>query len=396
MASAESVAGRLAGDPDPYPNYQWLRENAPVSPLYSPYGAGRTWLVTSYELVRACLSDPRLSNDSRKARAGPDNSEDEATARGLLELDRPEHARLRRIVTHAFSPQAAARWRPMIEDECHAAIDRFAGHAEADIVADFAVPVPVAVIYEVMGIPPGERKDATRTFDLFFRAGLAQPGDPDAYQELLGYVDFLIGYKRQHRGDDVMTLLLESYDREEIRGMRELRSMVLGIFGAGHVTTVQFFGAATLRLLQHPDQLGDLMAGRARWPDAINEALRFDSPIQATQHRYATADMVIGDTQIARGDAVLLSVAAANRDPGRFDDPERFSIHRTARSNLAFGYGVHLCLGAHLARLEGEAGLAILFRRIPGIRLAAPAGQIAWAYGPMLRGPLRLPVTLTS
>jgi cytochrome P450 len=396
MIEAESVNGKLAGDPDPYPNYQWLREHAPVSPLYSPYGVGRTWLVTSYELARACLSDPRLSNDSRKARTGPDHGEDEATARGLLELDRPEHARLRRMVSHAFSPQATARWRPMIERECHAAIDRFAGRTEADIVADFAVPVPVNVIHEVLGIPPGERKDATRTFDLFFRAGLAQPNDPDAYQELLGYVDFLIGYKQQHRGNDVMSLLLENYDRGDIRGIRELRSMVLGIFGAGHVTTVQFFGAVTLRLLEHPDQLGELMAGRVRWPDAMNEALRFDSPIQATQHRYATDDMLIGDTQITRGDAVLVSVAAANRDPARFEDPGQFSIHRTARSNLAFGHGVHLCLGAHLARLEGEVGLAILFRRLPGIRLAVPPEQIAWAYGPMLRGPLQLPVTLTS
>ena len=199
MTHADSVNRRHARDPDPYPNYRWLRENAPVSPLYSPHGAGRTWLVTSYELARACLIDPRLSNDSRKARAGQEGSEEEVTARGLLELDRPEHARLRGIVHHAFTSQATASWRPMIERECHAAIDRFAGQDGADLVADFAVPVPVAIIHEVLGIPPGERKDSGRTFDLFFRAGLAQPSDPDAYQELLGYVDFLISYKNSTR-----------------------------------------------------------------------------------------------------------------------------------------------------------------------------------------------------
>lgn len=172
--------------------------------------------------------------------------------------------------------------------------------------------------------------------------------------------------------------------------------MVLGIFGAGHVTTVQFFGVAVLRLLQHPDQLVDLIAGRARWSDAINEILRFDSPIQATQHRYAVEDMDIGGVQVARGDAVLISVAAANRDPARFDDAARFSVHRASRPNLAFGHGVHLCLGVHLARLEGEIGLDILFRRLPGIRLAIPAAEVAWAYGPMLRGPRELPVTLTT
>src|SRR6266487_4307723 len=217
MTPVEPVSGQRVGDPDPYPAYAWLREHAPVSLLFSPYGAGKTWLVTSYDLAKACLNDPRLSNDSRKARSGPDDAEDEATTRGLLNLDRPEHDRLRGMVSRAFSPQAVARWRPMIERECHAAIDRFADQTEA---------------------------------------------------ELLGYVDHLISYKGRHRGDDVASLLLDHLDRGELRGTRELRSMMLGIFGAGHVTTVQFFGAAVLRLLQHPDQLADLMAGRVRWSAA--------------------------------------------------------------------------------------------------------------------------------
>ena len=396
MTPVEPVSGQRVGDPDPYPAYAWLREHAPVSLLFSPYGAGKTWLVTSYDLAKACLNDPRLSNDSRKARSGPDDAEDEATTRGLLNLDRPEHDRLRGMVSRAFSPQAVARWRPMIERECHAAIDRFADQTEAELVGDFALPVPVAIIHEVLGIPREERKDAARCFDLFFRAGLAQPNEPEPYQELLGYVDHLISYKGRHRGDDVASLLLDHLDRGELRGTRELRSMMLGIFGAGHVTTVQFFGAAVLRLLQHPDQLADLMAGRVRWSAAINEILRFDSPIQATQHRYAVEDMRIGEVQVAKGDAALISVAAANRDPDRFDGAARFSIHRPGRPNLAFGHGVHLCLGLHLARLEGELGLQILIRRLPGLRLVIPADEVAWAYGPMLRGPRELPVTLTT
>lgn len=395
MTPAESVS-RQRADPDPYPTYAWLREHAPVSLLFSPFGAGKTWLVTSHELARACLTEPRLSNDSRKARSGPDNAGYEATARGLLSLDRPEHTRLRGMVARAFSPQAMARWRPVIERETNAAIDRMAGRTDVDVVSDFALPVPVAVIHEVLGIPRTERKDAGRCFDLFYRAGLAQPNEPEAYQELLGYIDHLISYKRRHRGDDVASLLLEHADRGELAGIRELRSMVLGIFGAGHVTTVQFLGAAVLRLLQHPDQLADLVDGQARWQDAINEVLRFDSPIQATQHRYAVEDMDIGQVRVGRGDAVLISVAAANRDPARFDDAARFNVHRPPGPSLAFGHGVHLCLGIHLARLEGEIGLDLLFRRLPHLKLAIPAAEVAWAYGPMLRGPRELPVTLTT
>lgn len=396
MTPAQPVRRRPAGDPDPYPNYEWLRDNAPVSPLFSRQGAGTTWLVTSYELAKACLNDPRLSSDSRKARGGGDLGQDEATARGLLSLDRPEHTRLRGIVNSAFSPQAVNRWRPVIEQVCATAIERFAGQADAELVASYALPVPVAVIHEVLGMPPDERKDAASCFDLFYRAGLAQPGDPQAYQELLGYIDHVIAYKRRHRGDDVTTVLLDSLDTDVLHDVRELRSMLLGILGAGHVTTVQFFGSAVLRLLQHPDQLEDLLAGGVRWSDALNEMLRYDSPIQATQNRYAVEDISIAGVLIARGDAVLISVAAANRDLARFDDPAIFSLYRLARSNLAFGHGVHLCLGAHLARLEGEIGLSILFRRFPRMRLAIPPDEVVWAYGPMLRGPRQLPVTLAS
>jgi cytochrome P450 len=394
MTAPRPASRRLAGDPDPYPNYEWLRDHAPVSPLFSPHETGTTWLVTSYELARSCLSDPRLSNDSRKARGGPDVAQDEAAARGLLSVDRPEHARLRAMVNSAFSPQAVSRWRPMIERICHEAIEQLAGLDQADLVASYALPVPVAVIHEVLGVPASERKDPARCFDLFYRAGLARPGDPDAYQELLSYIDHLIACMREHRAG-VAGMLLDHLDQGDLHGLRELRSMLLGILGAGHVTTVQFFGNAALRLLEHPDQLDRLRAGQVRWADAVSESLRFDSPIQATQHRYAVTDLTIGGVEIARGDAVLVSVAAANRDRARFDEPARFCPGRAARSSLAFGHGVHLCLGAHLARLEGETGLEMLFRRLPDLRLAIPATEVVWAYGPMLRGPRELPVLLS-
>jgi cytochrome P450 len=169
--------------------------------------------------------------------------------------------------------------------------------------------------------------------------------------------------------------------------------MILSVLGAGHVTTVQFLGAAAVRLMQHPEQLAALQAGTVAWPAAVAEMLRYDSPVQASAYRHVTEDMEIGGVRLAKGDAVLISLAAANRDPSRFPRPDEFRIDRQPRGNLAFGHGAHLCLGAHLARLEGEIALSILFRRLPDLRLAIPFERIVWTYGPMLRGPHRLPVT---
>ncbi|WP_405165480.1 cytochrome P450 [Nocardia sp. NBC_01499] len=385
------------GDPDPYPNYAWLREQAPVSAVFSPHGSGQTWLVTSYELARACLADPRLSNDKRKSRGDPERAaaEHSTTARGLLDLDRPEHARLRRLVSGAFSPIASEQFRPMMERLCQAAVDRFADLGVVDLVAEYALPVPVAIIHEVLGVPESERKDPARCFDLFYRAGLAKPPDPTCIDELIDYVDHIAEYKRGHPGDDVTTALLGHLETGQLRDQRELRTMLLALLGAGHVTTVQFLGCAAFRLLEHPEQLADLMAARAGWADSVNEVLRFDSPIQASVYRYALADMEIGGVSVAKGDAVLISLAAANRDPHRFDDPERFALARTSLSHLAFGHGAHLCLGAHLARLEGEVALDVLFHRLPDLRLVGEPADVVWAYGPMLRGPRELEVVVS-
>jgi cytochrome P450 len=391
-----SLGGRK-GDPDPYPNYAWLRQKAPVSAMYSPHGIGNTWLITSYELARAALADSRLSNDTRNSSDAlhVDAAEDEYLARGLLDLDRPEHGRLRRLVSSAFSAQQTERWRPMVAQVCHAAIDDIVARGTADLVADFALPVPVAVIHEVLGVPATQRKSPERCFDLFYRGGLARPFDVAAYNELIAYTDDLIDYKRRHPGDDVTSLLLAQYEAGDIHNERELRSMVLGMLGAGHVTTVQFFGCAILRLMADPQAASDLVSGRVRWADGVNELLRVDAPIQATVYRYATEDFTIGDVGIRRGDAVLISLAAANRDPARFVRPDDLDLDGPKPSHLAFGHGAHLCLGAHLARLEGEVGLEILVRRLANLRLSMAADEVVWAYGPMLRGPRALPVTFT-
>lgn len=282
----------------------------------------------------------------------------------------------------------------MIAEVCHQA-DAIAGKDSAELVADFALPVPVAVIHEVLGVPAAQRKNSSRCFDLFYRGGLARPFEAAAHDELIAYTDDLIDYKRRHPGDDVTSLLVAQRASGEIHNERELRSMVLGMLGAGHVTTVQFFGCAILRLMAAPEATADLLAGRVRWADGVNELPRVDAPIQATEYRYATEDFALGGVDIKRGDAVLISLAAANRDPARLARPDDFDLTSPRPSHLAFGHGAHLCLGAHLARLEGEVGLEIVVRRLPDLRLDIAPEEIVWAYGPMLRGPHALPVTFT-
>lgn len=385
------------GDPDPYPNYAWLREHAPVSPLVTPNTNRPTWFVTSYELAKACLGDDRLSLDDRN---GGDHEVaddgDEYIGRGLLRIDRPEHTRLRRLVSAVFSPGAAERARPMVERVCHAAIDRFIDRGEADVITEYGLPVPVAVIHELLGVPEEERDDPAHCLDLFVRGGLEKPIEHEAYVELVDYVDRLVRYKRDHPGDDVTTLLLGQLDSGKLRDVRELRSMMLSILGAGHISTVQFLGSAILRLLQHTDQLAMLTSGATRWKDAVHEMLRFDPPVQASVYRYATTDLEIGGVAVAKGDAVLISLGSANRDGDTFDHADEFHSGHRVRPNLAFGYGAHLCLGIHLARVEGEVALDVLFRRLRDVRPAMPLEEVTWGYGPMLRGPLSVRIAFRT
>jgi cytochrome P450 len=395
-ASQPYVSGQLkeTGDPDPYPNYTWLRANAPVSELYTPHREGTAWLVTSYDLARGCLVDPRLSNDDRNSAGAPAafGSGQWDPARGLLDLDRPEHARLRRIVVGAFSPGAIERMRPMMTRIVDRALDEMVPLGGCDLVERFSLPVPVDIIHEVLGVPQQLRKDPARCLQLFYRAGLTDPLDTDALAELLEYTADLAAYKRAHPGPDVCTPLLEALESGELRDENELAAMILSVLGAGHVTTVQFLGTAVFRLLQHPDQLALVLDGAVSWQSAVNELLRYDAPVQSTVYRYATEDIELGGVRIARGDAVLISLAAANRDPAQFEDPDAFRVDRATQGHIAFGHGAHLCLGAHLARLEGEIALDRVFRRLKGLRLAVAPEEVVWTYGPMLRGPRALPV----
>lgn len=368
---------------DPYPGYAWLREHDPVCPVGGPHVPGRMWLVTRYDDVRACLADRRLGSG---APVGPDPHPP-----GLSNLDDPGHARLRRIVAAAFTPAAVSRLRDRTARTCAHAVESFAGRGRADLVAEYTREVPVAVMHDLLGVPEAERAPAADVLDMWYRAKFRQPRDEAKLAEVLSYVRKLVAYKRTHPGDDLTTRLIES---GELTG-DELEVMVMTLIGAGHITTIQFLGTTVLRLLGDPGRRAALLGGDIDWSRAINELLRLDSPSHVAEYRYAGESMTIADARVAEGDVVLLSLAAANRDPNRFPDPGTLDLTRDARPHLAFGHGAHTCLGSHLVKLETEIAITTLFGRLPDLTLDVPSGEVDWGYAPTFRGPRALPVNFT-
>ncbi|AUS80721.1 cytochrome P450 [Actinoalloteichus sp. AHMU CJ021] len=390
--SGERESSTAPGDPDPYPNLAWLRREMPVSSVPASGGTAPLWFVTSYEVGRALLTDERLSNTD------PAPPEDGTPVAGnLLGIDAPDHTRLRRSLASAFTPRALAAHQPAIERICSRAVDAMERAGETDLVPGYTLPVPVAVIHEVLGIPPRERRPPEVVMDLFMRSDLNGADDPDAVKQTADYVAALIGYKRHHRGADLLSHLLDQLDEGRLRSEEELHGLVYVLLGAGHTTTVPLLGSAVLRLLTRPEYrepavLADSRALRA----VVDETLRIDSPIQSSVHRYAVERLEVGGAVIEPGDRVVISFAGANRDPARFGEPDAFLPDRSDGGHLGFGHGVHSCIGAQLARLEAETALRVLFRRLPYLTLAVPPEDIAWTLGPMLRGPRELPVTFSA
>ncbi|WP_016698778.1 cytochrome P450 [Actinoalloteichus spitiensis] len=380
------------GDPDPYPNLAWLRREMPVSSVPASGGTAPLWFVTSYEVGRALLTDERLSNTDP---APPEGGT--PVSGNLLGADAPDHTRLRRSLAAAFTPRALAAHQPGIDRVCAEAVDAMVATGETDLVTAYTLPVPVAVIHEVLGVPPEARRPPEVVMDLFVRSGLHGPEDPDAVGQTTSYVDSLIEHKRHHRGADLLSHLLDQLDEGRLRSEEELHGLVHVLLGAGHTTTVPLLGSAILRLLtrpeyRSPDVLADTRALRA----VVDETLRIDSPIQSSVHRYAVDRVEVGGAVIEPGDRVVISFAGANRDPARFGDPDAFLPERSDGGHLGFGHGAHSCIGAQLARLEAETALRVLFQRLPDLTLAVPPEDIAWTLGPMLRGPRELPVTFSA
>ncbi|MFD8078568.1 cytochrome P450 [Streptomyces sp. NPDC059718] len=387
---------------DPFPLYQELRQEGPVRRAVIQ-GELEAWLVTRYEDGLAALTDPRLSSDVRDA-ADPrlmarlPTTERESMIRTMLRADPPDHTRLRRLVSKAFTARRVAELEPRVQAVTDELLDAIVPAGRADLVEDFALPLPVTVISELLGVPVSDRYDFQRWTDDMVLQG-PQPPDPAkieaAWKQMHGYLTALLDAKRAHPGDDLLSALIATHDDEQRLDRHELISMAFLLLVAGYITTVNLIGNGIAALLTHPDQLRMLREDPELLPGAIEEFLRYDGPVNPGIARFAREDLTIAGVAIPRGATVVVASAIADRDPARFGDPDRLDITREDNAHLAFGHGIHYCLGAPLARLEGRIAIGTALRRLPGLALAVPPDELHWRPR-VLRGPSRLPVTFGS
>jgi cytochrome P450 len=385
---------------DPFPEMARLREQAPVHRVNLPDGHA-AWLVVGYDEARGLLNDPRLSKDMHAALVrdvdivaeglpGP------ALARHMLNVDPPDHTRLRRLVSGAFSPRRVQSMQPRIAAIVDALLDRIAAgdpDRPVDLVASFAFPMPFTVICELLGIATGDRQ----AFGTELRALVDAPEHTRAVAAAAAVIDMLddlVARKRHTPDDDLVTALIAARDGAECLSEQELRSTIFQLVVAGHDTTTNLIGNAVVALHRHPDQLAALRTHPDRIETAVEELLRFDPPAHHATFRYAVDDVQIAGTTIPAGSQVLVGLAAPNRDPARFADPHVLDLTRTDQRHLAFGHGIHHCLGAGLARLEARIALDSLLRRFPRMRIAVPFDELHWSHGDgvVLRGLAELPV----
>ncbi|MEV7421317.1 cytochrome P450 [Streptomyces sp. NPDC091212] len=398
---------------DPYPAYAWLREHAPVRRTQLPSGV-EAWLVTRYGDARQALADTRLSKNSAH-HAGPAHAKGRTGIPGerkaelmthLLNIDPPDHTRLRRLVAKAFTPRRVAVFAPRVQELTDRLIDGFAARGEADLIHDFAFPLPIYAICDLLGVPPEDQDDFRDWAGMMLRhskpghgAG-PRGGVARSVKKIRGYLAELIHRKRANPGDDLISDLIRSSDHGEHLTENEAAAMAFIILFAGFETTVNLIGNGMYTLMRNPEQrtrLQDSLAAgeTGLLATGVEELLRYDGPVELATWRYATEPLTLGGQRIEAGDPVLVVLAAADRDPERFADPDVLDLARRDNQHLGYGHGIHYCLGAPLARVEGQTALATLLTRLPDVRLAEDPADLRWRGGLIMRGLRTLPVQFT-
>ncbi len=387
---------------DPYPVYRQLRERDPVH-WCEPWGQ---WVVSRFDDVLAVNKDPaRFSSFGweRKFTAQfpdlPHLQRHYATS-VLSMTDPPEHTRLRRLVVRSFTPRVLEAMRPRIEALVEELLDRLDGRSEADLIAEFAYPLPAIVIGELLGAPEvGRERFIEWSADVVAVVGTGSV-DPERARradrtlaEFRAFLEPVIADRRRHPREDLMSLLSRPDENGEQLTDDELVSTCIVLLFAGHETTANLIGNGLLALLRHPAELELLRAEPDLVPSAVEELLRYDSPVQRNR-RLATGDVEFGDKTIHEGDSVLAFLGAANRDPERFESPDALDLRRSPNHHQAFGYGIHFCVGAALSRIEGPIAITRLLSRFPGLRLAAGV-QPRWRQNIVFRGLESLELELT-
>ncbi|MFD3727694.1 cytochrome P450 [Streptomyces sp. NPDC058671] len=390
---------------DPYPAYAWLREHAPVHRTTLPSGV-EAWLVTRYADARQALADQRLSKDPvhhaesphAKGKTGIPGERKAELMTHLLNIDPPDHTRLRRLVSKAFTPRRVAEFTPRVQELTDRLIDSFVERGSADLIHEFAFPLPIYAVCDLLGVPEEDQDDFRDWAGMMIRhGGGPRGGVARSVKKMRGYLAELIHRKRLEPGDDLISGLIRASDHGEHLTENEAAAMAFILLFAGFETTVNLIGNGVYQLLRHPEQRARLQASLAAGETGllgtgVEELLRYDGPVEMATWRYATEPLTIGGQTIPAGDPVLVVLAAANRDPERFTAPDSLDLTRRDNQHLGYGHGIHYCLGAPLARLEGQTALATLLTRLPDLRLAADPAELRWRGGLIMRGLRTLPV----
>ncbi|WP_432144055.1 cytochrome P450 [Streptomyces sp. bgisy084] len=377
-----------------------LREARPVSPLVFPDGH-EGWLVTGYEAARQLLADTRFSSRQDlgvihlpyETPGMPAATEPSPQVPGLfVAMDPPDHTRLRRKLTGAFTVRRMKQLEEHIVEIAERQLDEMARLTPpVDLVKEFALPVPSLVICELLGVPYEDRENFQVNSAKFLVKEQELDEKMAAYGAMTGYLAELVTRKRAAPGEDILSDLA----RHDDLSIEELTGIAFLLLLAGHETTANMLALGTFALLEHPEQLAALRAAPDLLPDAVEELMRYLS-VADIFYRYATEDIELGGETIGKGSTVIVSLLAANHDPQRFDHPDTLDIHRRARGHLSFGHGIHQCLGQQLARIEMRAGFDGLLRRFPTLRLAIPADEVKLRTDMNIYGVHELPVTWTE
>lgn len=383
-----------------------LHGQGPILSLTGFGEDGRSWLVTHYDDVIAVLKDPRFTKDPQKL--SPLSQEalspaDEKAAlikslftyrRDMLVRDPPDHTRLRGLVSKAFTPRMIEQLRPRIRQITDELLDKVQEHGQMDLIADFAYPLPITVISDMLGIPVADREQF-RVWSRGIVTGTTGP-DPEktlvAMEAFVQYIQTLLEKKRTYPGTDLISAMIEVKENEDRLSQTEIISTIFLLIVAGHETTANLIGNGTLALLQNTEQMHRLRTDLSLIPAAIEELLRYTVPVSLSTQRWASEDITLHNQVIRKGEVVFVSLTGANNDPHQFSDPEVLNIARQENPHLAFGKGIHFCLGAPLARLEGQIALSTLLQRLPRLRLACNPEQLTWVHNPLHRGLTSLPV----
>lgn len=383
---------------NPFPVYEELRQQDPVYRFLLPNGHA-AWIITSYQIAAKVLGDARFTTN-HPVQHGTANinrsAEEEILLKNLSSVNATDHRRLRRLVQKAFTPRMVERLRGRVEEITNELLDNIQDKQEINLIEDFAFPLPIKVICEMLGVPINDQ----HKFKQWSGDIMEGFNNPDLLQhtqnilrDFVGYLRALVASKRVNLQEDLISDLIRVEDEGDILSEEELYALVFVLIIAGHETTVNLIGNGILALLTHPEQKDKLESQPELIHSAIEEILRYNGPVEVTNVRWTTEEVELQGQHIPKDEMVFVCLSSANRDSEHFPDADTFDITREANDHLAFGKGVHYCLGAPLARMEGEIAIRILLQRIPNLQLKSGPEGLEWRRGMIIRGMQEIPLT---